>query len=101
MSTTVEKDNVDSQSVAIIGIFGAVLAFVLIVGVQVLYYKMEKTDQEKKVVAPGWVSLKEMVVEQRAGIANYRWVDRDKDTVTIPIERAMELVVRDLNGSGH
>ena len=98
MSDLVEKDNIDAQSVAIVGVFGAVIAFVLIVGVQVLYYRMERTDEYKKVVAPGSIGLKEMVAEQETSLNGYRWVDRDKDLVTIPIDRAMELTVHDLQG---
>jgi hypothetical protein len=98
MSDLVEKDNIDAQSVAIVGVFGAVIAFVLIVGVQVLYYRMERTDEYKKVVEPGSIGLKEMVAEQETSLNGYKWVDRDKDVVTIPIDRAMELTVHDLQG---
>ncbi len=99
MSNLVEKENVDSQSVILVGIFGAVVAFVLILGIQVLYYRMQRTDEYKKVVAPGSTSLKQMLAEQHSSIGGYRWVDRDKDEVAIPIERAMELTVHSLQGA--
>lgn len=93
---SVQKDDVDSQSLAIVGLFGAIAVFVLIVGVQVLFYRFEKSDMIKKVEAVGYADLQTMQNEHRTALSGYKWVDRQKETVAIPIERAMDLVVRDL-----
>jgi hypothetical protein len=96
----VEQDTIDTPSIVLVGIFAALVCFVLILGVQVLYYRMEATDEYKKVVLPGSTPLKEMVSEQQGSLGTYRWIDRNSDTVAIPIERAMQLTVHDL-GSTH
>lgn len=95
----VEQENVDTQSVAIVGIFGAIVTFVLILGVQVLYYRLMRTDYLKKVVAPGCAELHEMVSEQQGSIQSYKWADRSKQVVTIPIATAMDAVVEDLKAT--
>jgi hypothetical protein len=92
----VQKDDVDSQTVAIIGVFAAIVTFALIVGAQVLYYRMQKADEYRKVVAPGSTDLQNVVTEQRAAISTYHWVDKEKGVVAIPIERAMNLVLQQL-----
>ena len=92
----VEKENIDTQQIATVGLFGIIVTFVLICGAQVLYYRIEKSDEYSKFVAPGYAALKTLQTEQRQALADYKWVDRQKETVTIPIERAMDLVVRDL-----
>jgi hypothetical protein len=38
--------------------------------------------------------LQRLLSEQRAQLSGYAWADRDKNLVKIPIERAMQLIVR-------
>src|SRR4051812_17895202 len=98
----VQSDDVDAQTVAVIGICGAIITFVLIVLVQVLYYRMERLDEEKKFVEPGSTEVQTLVAEQKASLNGYRWVDKGKGVVAIPIERAKELVVEGLRAQpGH
>ena len=92
----VEKENIDAVRIATIGIVCITIAFVLICMSQVLYYRVERADEYGKFVVPGYTALKTLQTEQRQALADYKWVDRQKETVTIPIERAMDLVVRDL-----
>lgn len=92
----VEKENVDAARIATIGFVCILIAFVIICAAQVLYYRVERSDEYNKFVVPGYSALKTLQTEQRQALADYKWVDRQKETVTIPIERAMDLVVRDL-----
>jgi hypothetical protein len=39
--------------------------------------------------------LDELRAKQEKQLASYAWIDRDKGVVQLPIDRAMELVVRD------
>lgn len=96
-----EKDTLDTPSIVLVGIFSALICFILILGVQVLYFRMERTDAFKKDVAPGSVALKEMVAEQQGSLNAYRWVDRSTNTVAIPLEQAMQLTVRDMSPLSH
>lgn len=95
----VQKDDVDATAVATIGIFGAILAFVLIVGAQVLFYRVTKENDFKTQVAVGSTELHQVQTEQRTQINSYRWVDKEKEIVAIPIERAMELELHNLQSA--
>lgn len=92
-----EEESIDSQRVAVIGIFTAVVIFIIIIGVQVLYYRVEKADVAQKDGARPR-DLAEVMTEQQSTLNTYRWVDRDTDTVTLPIKRAMQLEVETLAG---
>lgn len=92
-----EGEGIDTQRVALVGVFGAVLAFILIVAVQVLFYRMEKADEFKKIVSERPRELVGWRTEWATEMGNYRWVDREAKTVAVPIERAMELEVRSLS----
>lgn len=91
-----ENENIDTQRIVAIGIFGAILAFVLIVGGQVLYYRMEKADETIKFVDAKPAERMAYQAEQRTKISEYKYVDRATDRVKIPIERAMDLELRAL-----
>ena len=89
----VQNDDIDTQAVTVIGLVGAIITFALIVAVQVLYYRMTREDEERKNThRPRPVTT--LLAEQRASLARYHWIDKDKGVVAIPIERAMELTVK-------
>ena len=92
-----ELESIDNQRVAVVGIFTALLIFVAIVSVQVLFYRVEKSDVGKK-DAGRPRDLATVQTEQATSLTTYRWVDRDTDTVTLPIKRAMQLEVENLAG---
>lgn len=92
-----EQENIDSQRLAVVGIFGALVIFVAIVGVQVLFYRLEKSDVlSKDTNKPRDLAI--VQTEQATSISTYRWVDRSTATVTLPIKRAMQLEVDRLAG---
>lgn len=39
--------------------------------------------------------LSELRIKEDHALTSYQWIDKEKGTVRLPIERAMELVVRD------
>ncbi len=92
-----ETESIDSQRVAVIGIFTAIVIFVAIMLVQVLFYRTEKAGMALKDAAKPR-ELADVQTEQATSLTTYRWVDRDTDTVTIPIKRAMQLEVETLAG---
>jgi biopolymer transport protein ExbB/TolQ len=94
-----QKEDVDSQTVALIAIFGSVLTFTMIVGAQVLYYRVTKEADFKSRVAVGSSELHDVQTEQRGQINSYRWVNKEKEIAAIPIERAMELELHALQST--
>lgn len=91
-----EQENIDTQRIVAIGIFGAIAAFVLIIGGQVLYYRMEKADEMVKFVDVKPAARVAYQAEQRGKISEYKYVDKATDRVKIPIARAMDLELRAL-----
>jgi hypothetical protein len=90
-------DDVNTLAVAVVGIVGAIMVFVVIVGLQVWFYNLQEVETYKKVVSVQPQEYSSLVAEQEARLNSYRWIDRDKGIVAIPIERAAELVVHELS----
>lgn len=77
----------------LVGVVGAVVLFVVIVLLQAFFYRAERAERERKVVAVGAEELSQLRARQRDQLNSYRWVDPKAGVVAIPIERAMDLVV--------
>lgn len=90
----VEKDNVDAYMISLIGIFGAVATYLIVIGLQVLFYRFQNADHYAKNVVPGHREAREVQLEQTQELQGYRWVDKDKEWIAIPIGRAMDSWVR-------
>jgi hypothetical protein len=103
MSTTEEirparKEDIsdpDTPMTVVVGVVGTVLVFVIVVVLQALFYKAERDEFARKVVAQPPVELRAVQSEQLSQINSYRWVDQQAGVVAIPIDRAMEKVVRE------
>jgi hypothetical protein len=92
LSAPAGRDDVNSGLIAVVGFVSAIVTFALIIGIQVLYYHVSQAENERKVIRVSDVESDSMLAQQEAKLARY---DNDKGRVTIPIERAMELVVRE------
>ncbi len=89
-----EQDRPDTARIAIIGVVGAVILFIIIVAIQALFYGMERAEQDRKEARERSETVAQVRAEQRQRIGSYGWVDQKKGVVRIPIERAMELLVK-------
>jgi hypothetical protein len=90
-----EEDTVDAPMIAVLGFVGAILAFVVILGLIVLFSKMEKAERERKYVSQPPAGLSKLQASQRAIMAEYGYVDQAKGIVRIPIEDAMDIVAKE------
>ncbi len=89
------KDNLDTGVIATIGILLVILVFALILLVQGWFYKAQADEYVRKVVEPRSAELASAVADQQDALHRYRLLDEASGKVAIPIERAMELVVRE------
>lgn len=95
-------DDVKTSTIALVGFLGAILTFAIIVLLTVIYYRTEarigeaRLRQEEQLQQPP-TELRKLLADQRARLVEYRWVDREQQIVVIPIQRAMDLVVRELS----
>jgi hypothetical protein len=73
-----------------------ILLFVLTLIALVGYFDRVQTEEfEAKVIDRSAAPAHDLRSQQLGTIQEYRWIDRDAGTVTIPIERAMEVVVEE------
>lgn len=89
----VEPQNLKTSTIALAGFVSAVLTFVVIVAVQVLYLQVEASldasSQEQSIAS----RTDQLIAEQEGRLASYAWIDREQGLVQIPIEQAMELTL--------
>ena len=88
-------DDINTQLVAAVGLVSVLAVVGSIVGIQALYNNFELSEQDRKVVAIEAIDAKNLLAEQEAKLNRAGWIDREKGIVAIPIDRAMELVVRE------
>ena len=96
MKESKDSDGLNTPVIAVVGFVSAVLTFALIVAVQVLYYQVATAETDRKVIAVRAEEADDQLAQQDAKLARYGWVDHAQGRVAVPVERAMELVVRDL-----
>ena len=92
----VERDDLDVSMTATVGIVSVILTIATIYAVQALYFNYANTESVRKVVQVPTADADSRLAEQEAILARYSWVNRAERKVTIPIERAMNLVVEEL-----
>ena len=80
---------------ALVGVVFAIVLFALVVSLQALFYRQEADENARKVVAVAPEELSRLRAQQLETLHAYRYVDSRAGVVAIPIDRAMELVVRD------
>ena len=99
MSEKVERDELNTPAIVTVGIVASVAVFAIIVALQAWFAQAQRAEHQLKVVAPRSEELAGVVAEQQTQLHTYRWVDRQRGVVAIPIERAMELVAREQQGA--
>jgi hypothetical protein len=80
---------------ALIGVVFAIALFALVVSLQALFYRQESEENARKVGAVAPEELSRLKAQQLETLHAYRYVDPKAGVVAIPIDRAIELVVRD------
>lgn len=93
-----EPEGTNAALIAVVSLVSAVLTFVVVVGLQALYYRFEAREFERKVVEGVPEELRSIRSEQNDVLNGYRWIDQEAGIVAIPIERAMDLMVRESRG---
>lgn len=84
-------DDPNVPASAVVGLIGAILLFVIIVGLQALFYRMQDTEMADKVYSQPYGELRQLDADQLERLNSYGWVDQQAGVVHIPIDRAMEL----------
>ncbi|UCC29385.1 MAG: hypothetical protein JSU86_14430 [Phycisphaerales bacterium] len=99
MQQTYSNGEPNVQKVALFGVIGAIAVFVIIVGLQALFYNLETAEREAKLYVGAPRELGRLRAEQLEELYSYRWIDQPQGIVGIPIDTAMELIVRESTGT--
>ena len=98
---TYRGDNDDPRSVDIILVLGVgvILFIVIVLGLEALYGTAQEDETERKLAnrRPGVMESQRQ--DQKDALGAYRWLDQEAGVVSLPIERAMELIARESGGS--
>jgi hypothetical protein len=92
-------NDLNPVKIAWVGFLGALVTFVIILALQVLYYSAANQQTEEKVIQSPTTQSDTLLAEQAVKLTRYGWIDRAKQQVTIPIDRAMEVVVKELSAA--
>jgi hypothetical protein len=92
---TAARENLDTPLIITVGVLLVVVTFVLILLLQAGFYRAETAENTRKVVEPRSEELASLRAAQETDLHAYRWVDKEKGHVAIPIERAMAEIVRE------
>lgn len=95
-----EKSDPRSWDTFWIGAVGIILTVVVVVLLQVLYFRTVQNEHERKVLAAEPLELLETLEQQRATLDSYGWVDQEQGIAAIPIEEAMKKIVAENGGDG-
>lgn len=83
--------------IALVGGAIMVMLVLVIAGVQAYYDHVREQQIFVKQLEPVSEDLKALRARETTQLHSYQYVDRAKGTVRIPIERAMELLVKEAN----
>lgn len=90
-----ESHDPRASTVAIVGVIGAIAIFVVIVFLQVLFLSTDQELKQDAVLKQQPAEYSQLKAEQLGRLHSYAWVDKKKGIVQVPIDVAMDLVVRD------
>ncbi len=88
--------DVETPTIALVGFLGAIVIVAILFALQVVYYRAAAAQYRIKDVDPPIVELQQALTAQQAKLTQYRWIDQAKGVAAIPIDRAMEIVVREM-----
>lgn len=92
-----ENEGLNTPKIALTGAVFVLFVAALIMALTALYMKVSRDEEDRKVTAQAPRVYTNLVIEQQTVLNTYGWVDGKKGVVRIPIDRAMELTVRDLS----
>lgn len=91
-----QHDDIKTPVVAVVGILSVLATVAVIVGLQALYLRFERAEYRRKVVDAGTPEASHQLAQQEAKLNRLGWINREQQTLAIPIDRAMQLVVQEL-----
>ncbi|MEN8151282.1 MAG: hypothetical protein ABFS86_15810 [Planctomycetota bacterium] len=89
------QDELRASPIVMVGVVSAILLFAIIVGFSGAFLIWEKQEAAKKTSPLAPDELRRLRSQQMGELGAYRWVSEKDGIVRIPVDRAMEIVVRE------
>jgi hypothetical protein len=88
------QEDTNSPLILVIGAVSGFLVIVIVIGLQAWFLNEEQ--QELSQVYSGAVNhqLRDLRIEQNRNVSTYRWIDRDKQIVAVPVDEAMKMLIQ-------
>ncbi len=95
----IQDDDIKTWKITMIGGVGLIVVLIIVLALQVVYFRAVAEQFHQKEVHPPLLEVQTAMSRQQDKLGQCQWVDRDKGVVSIPIDRAMELVIREGGGT--
>jgi len=93
-----ENDEQDVPFLVGIGVFSAAFFLAFAIAIVGLFRWWDLDQRENKIVARTGAEVRTLKADQAASLGSYRLLDRETDRVSIPIDRAMDLILEEYAG---
>jgi hypothetical protein len=88
-------DDPSAYPIIYAGVVGTLVVVLSIILLSALTSSMERAQERAKIYAAGVPELEQLNARQIQNIQSYRWIDRERGLVAVPIDEAIRLVVRE------
>jgi len=88
----VEPEGINNRTIGWLVGAGALITLVSVIYTQALFHDIQNKNFAEKAEAVTGAYARDITGPQREKLTQYLWRDKEKQRVSIPIERAMELV---------
>ena len=93
-----EKDEQNVPFLVGIGVFSGAFFLAFAIAIVGLFRWWDLDQRENKIVARTGAEVRTLKADQAAILGSYRLLDRETDRVSIPIDRAMDLILEEYAG---
>ena len=93
-----ENDEQNVPFLVGIGVFSAAFFLAFAIAIVGLFRWWDLDQRENKIVARTGAEVRTLKADQAASLGSYRLLDRETDRVSIPIDRAMDLILEEYAG---
>ncbi len=94
-----DRADPNAKTIIYVGIVGTVAVFLIVILLQIVFYQTQEMETYRKVVSQDPEELTQLVSQQQTELNTYGWVDEANGIARVPIYRAMELTVQDIEAA--
>lgn len=88
------QDDLNTSLIAVVGFISALLTFLCIILIQVWYYNYREGEIERKLISQPFAEYESLKADQDEILNSYT-IDSEKQVYKLPIDVAMDVVVRE------